>query len=112
MSSGDAIKKFQKPDKRSPRDPFKLLQKLDTVSSRFFHTTSKIRHKGSRRFSNYFKNKRSSGDSFKLLQETLEILSNYFKNRTQGIHKILLNHFKNQTQRDLEILLNYFKNQT
>ena len=37
-------------------------------------------------------------------------ISNYFKNQTQGVPKILSNYFKNQAE--FKILSNYFKNKT
>ena len=85
-----------------PRDSFRLLQKQDKGSPRFFQITSKIKHKGCPRF-------------FQLLQKqtqgVAEILSNYFKKKTRET-RILSNYFKNKIQGNPEFLSDYFKNKT
>ena len=113
---------------RYPRDSFKLLQKQNTRglqdsgilvnlpqkpdkrSPRFFQTNSKIKHKSSETAFKLLQNvdTRGSWDSCHITsttrQEVFEILSNYFKNRTQGVPEILSNYFKNKTQGVPEIL--------
>ena len=55
-------------------------------SLRFFQTTSKTKQ-----------------------NRSPEILSNYFKNQTQGVPEIFSNYFKNKIQRVPEIISTYFK---
>ena len=94
---------LQKQYTKNPRDFSKLLQERDTRGDPDSFTL-KTRHYGSQHFeliSNYFKNK---------TQKVPEIVSNYFKNKTQGVPKILSNYFKNWRRKIPEIPSNYFKN--
>ena len=99
------FKVLQKSNPKGSRDSFKLLQKEDKRSPRFFQATSKIKPKNPR-------------DSFKLLQKqdphSRSSSLRFFQNtsKTQVVPEILSNYFKKKTHGFREIPSNYFKNNT
>ena len=78
------------------RRPFQLFKKRNNGSLRFFQTTSKTEHK---EFQTFFQ------ITWKTRHGITEILSNYFKNKTLVVPKLL-----KKTQGIREILSNCFKN--
>ena len=86
--------------KKTPEICSKLSEKHDFWSLRDFYNSLKLWFL---KFLRFFQisSKRKHRDCFEICQkheETLEILSNYFKNKTKVVSGILLNHFKNKTK--------------